>query len=166
MTLRQKYQFVMPEKNTKYTHGTVTLSWKSNIWKYVQIGIRPLAESPLNRVKYMKIAHFLLLPFSWISVQGFLDFIGKEICILLRNTCTILFCNLKSLAKYVLMVTKVEAKHLLSSLSVGQVNYIFAANDLSCPHPICKYKRYLPVTSLFKGVGKIFMIIRKDLRTF
>ncbi len=32
--------------------------------------------------------HFLLLPFSWISVQGFLDFIGEEICVLLRKNLT------------------------------------------------------------------------------
>ncbi len=32
--------------------------------------------------------HFLLLPFSWISVQGFLDIIGEEICVLLRNNLT------------------------------------------------------------------------------
>jgi hypothetical protein len=36
--------------------------------------------------------HFLLLPFSWISVQGFLDFIGEEICVLLRNDLYYIFC--------------------------------------------------------------------------
>ncbi len=38
--------------------------------------------------------HFLLLPFSWISVQGFLDFIREEICVLVRNNLYFSLTNL------------------------------------------------------------------------
>jgi hypothetical protein len=107
--------------------------------------IRPLAESPLNRVKYYENCAFF-------TVAVFVDLCARfprfhrrrNLCILLplRNTCTILFFNLKSLAKYALTVTKVEAKHLLSSLSVGQVNCLRQTICLAA-HPICKCMRSL-----------------------
>jgi hypothetical protein len=48
VTLRQKYQFVGSEKNTKYARGTNTLNLKKNIMKYVQIEFleKPHQQNP------------------------------------------------------------------------------------------------------------------------
>jgi hypothetical protein len=60
VTLRQKYLFVRPEKNTEkntqFTRGTITLILKKKIYEIrAEFGIRwgPLARSPLNRVRYI-----------------------------------------------------------------------------------------------------------------
>jgi hypothetical protein len=61
VTLRQRYQFVRPEKNTKFTRGTTTLILKEKNYKIrAEFGIRwgPLARSPLNRARYIEIADF------------------------------------------------------------------------------------------------------------
>jgi hypothetical protein len=49
VTLRQKYQFVGSEKNTKYARGTNTLNLKKKIMKYVQ---SEFLEKPSTESRY------------------------------------------------------------------------------------------------------------------
>jgi hypothetical protein len=64
-------------------------------------------QAPVEQSEeYIIRRFFSLLPFSWISVQGFLDLSREEIYIYKEHTtsryvtCTILFWNLTNLANF------------------------------------------------------------------
>ncbi len=80
VTLRQKYQFVRPEKNTEFTRGTITLILKE----------KDFDRSPLKRVRYIEIANF--------SIAVYLH--GAYGYVITRN---ILFFNPTNLAKSYLL---------------------------------------------------------------
>ncbi len=62
VTLRQKYQFVRSEKNTKYARGTNTLNLKKKIMKYVQSEF--LKKPSTECMYYFRIMHAVVKLFS------------------------------------------------------------------------------------------------------
>ncbi len=100
------YHYVIPSghlqqavNNTGYTSHYLWFFMKTMSRWRTALSRNPHAMPPFDRVKNNKIADFLLWPFTWISLQVFLDFIGEEICVQLSKNYNILFFKLTNLAK-------------------------------------------------------------------